>query len=62
MPRDYTKKLEQMRVNSKTPAGRAAQQRSRDNFVIKRREASAPAKSKFKVNAQPLVLALANWR
>ena len=58
MARDYAKKLEQMRVYSKTPAGRAAQQRSRDNFVIKR---SAAIKA-LKINPQPLLNAVALWK
>jgi len=58
MARDYAKKLEQMRAYAKTPAGRAAQKRSRDAFVIRR---SAAIKT-LKIKPQALLRALALWR
>ena len=58
MPSTGIKKLEQMRAYAKTPAGRAAQKRSRDTFVIKRRTASKA----LKIKPQALLKALALWR
>lgn len=58
MARDYAKKLERMRVYSKTPEGRAAQKRSRDKFVIKR----STAIKALKIKPQALLKALAFWR
>ena len=58
MARDYAKKLLQMRVYAKTPAGRESKAKSRATAALKRGVSTRTKKIKPKA----LLKALANWR
>ena len=58
MARNYAKKLVQMRVYAKTPAGKIAKAKSRANTKLKRGVSTKTKKS----NHKPLAKAMALWR
>ena len=60
MPSTGEKKLAQMRAYSKTPAGKAAHSWSHEKQLDKRRDGRVMGT--LKINPQPLLQAVANWR